>query len=77
MACGVAGGGFRGRANAAVTFNAAQPYPAPWWVATGDVNGDGRLDVITASVSTNVISVLLGKRRRQGRPEPVRQRRGQ
>ena len=49
-------------ASAAVTFNAAQPYPAsaPWWIATGDVNGDGKLDVITASVSTDVISVLLG-----------------
>ncbi|HEX6653429.1 MAG TPA: FG-GAP-like repeat-containing protein [Thermoleophilaceae bacterium] len=49
-------------ASAAVTFNAAQPYPAsaPWWITTGDVNGDGKLDVITASVSTDVISVLLG-----------------
>ena len=49
-------------AGAAVTFNAAQPYAAsaPWWVATGDVNADGKLDVITASNSTNIISVLLG-----------------
>ena len=62
LVAAVALGALAPGASAAVTFNAPQPYPAsaPWWVATGDVNADGRLDVVTASNSTNIISVLLG-----------------
>jgi hypothetical protein len=49
-------------ADAAVTFAPGQPYSAsnPWWVTTGDFNGDGRVDVATASFGTRIVSVLLG-----------------
>jgi len=32
----------------------------PWSVATGDLNGDGRLDLVTANSTSNNVSVLLG-----------------
>jgi hypothetical protein len=32
----------------------------PWTVAVGDVNGDGRLDLVTANTAASTISVLLG-----------------
>jgi Ca2+-binding RTX toxin-like protein len=49
-------------ASATVTFQPAQPYEAssPWWSAVADLNGDGRLDVATASNNTNIVSALLG-----------------
>jgi len=49
-------------ATAAVTFQPAQPYAAssPWWSAVADLNNDGRLDVATASNTTNIVSALLG-----------------
>jgi Ca2+-binding RTX toxin-like protein len=49
-------------ADAAVNFEPARPFAAsaPWWVATTDLNNDQRVDVTTASVSTNIISTLLG-----------------
>jgi hypothetical protein len=47
------------------TFQAAKNYTVantPKGVALGDVNGDGRLDVITANTSGNNVSILLGNR---------------
>jgi FG-GAP-like repeat/Cep192 domain 4/Protein of unknown function (DUF1573) len=35
--------------------------PTPISVATGDLNGDGIVDLITTNISDNTISVLLGK----------------
>jgi hypothetical protein len=60
-ACGLLGALPAG-AGAAVTFAPAQSYSAsrPTWVTTGDFNADGRVDVATASFSTNIVSVLLG-----------------
>jgi hypothetical protein len=34
---------------------------APFSVATGDFNGDGNLDVVTANYPSNDVSVLMGK----------------
>jgi hypothetical protein len=31
----------------------------PWGLALGDVNGDGRLDVVTPTASSNAVSVLV------------------
>ena len=45
-----------------VSFAAAQSFATglyPNWVGLGDINGDGRLDIITANVSSNTVSVLL------------------
>jgi Ca2+-binding RTX toxin-like protein len=49
-------------AQGAVNFGAAQSYgaSAPWWIATTDLNGDGKPDVVTASASTKIVSALLG-----------------
>lgn len=34
---------------------------APLWIATGDVNGDKRMDAVVANLSTASLSVFLGK----------------
>ena len=46
-----------------VTFSAQQTFTAgsaPFSVALGDVNGDGKLDIVTANAGPNNTSVLLG-----------------
>ena len=54
---GQAGGGF-----AAVVGYATGPLGSnPTGVALGDVNGDGRLDLIAANYGTNDVGVLLGQ----------------
>src|SRR2546427_220048 len=47
------------------TFTAAAGGPvivgsAPYTVAVGDVNGDGKLDLVTANYGSNTVTVLLG-----------------
>jgi hypothetical protein len=45
------------------TFQAPNYYETgaePVWLADGDLNGDGNLDLVTANQSGNTISVLLG-----------------
>ena len=45
-----------------LTPTASSPYPvgqSPTSVALGDVNGDGRLDVVTVNQQSGDISVLL------------------
>lgn len=45
------------------TFQSAASYGAgtePWAVATGDLNGDGRLDMAVANFGATSISVILG-----------------
>lgn len=42
----------------------------PLDLAVGDVNGDGKLDVVTANSGTNDVSVLLGDGRGHFRPAP-------
>jgi hypothetical protein len=44
------------------SFAAAQNYPVggePVSVVLGDINGDGRLDIVTANLNSNNISVLF------------------
>lgn len=46
------------------TFQSAVNYPvgvAPFYVAVGDFNGDGKLDLVTANANSNNVSILLGK----------------
>jgi uncharacterized repeat protein (TIGR03803 family) len=45
------------------TFQAAVLYSTgnkPMWIAVGDFNGDGKLDVATANQVDNTVSILLG-----------------
>src|SRR5207249_1675711 len=51
--------------NGSGTFTAAGGSPvavglAPYTVAVGDVNGDGKLDLVTANEGSNTVTVLLG-----------------
>ncbi|ADB53500.1 FG-GAP-like repeat-containing protein [Conexibacter woesei] len=51
------------QADAAVTFGAAADYPvgdAPRSLATGDLDGDGAPDLVTADSDASSVSVLLG-----------------
>ena len=46
------------------TFLAQTTYPTgnnPIWIATGDFNGDGKLDLAAANESDNTVSILLGQ----------------
>src|SRR5262249_47605689 len=51
--------------NSGGTYSAATPYPTgsvlPFSVAIGDLNGDGRLDLAVANLSTNNVTVLLNR----------------
>jgi hypothetical protein len=47
------------------TFGLPTAFPLsggvnPWTVAMGDVNGDGRRDIVTSNIGNNTVSVLLG-----------------
>ena len=45
------------------TFGPKTDYPTggtPYSVALGDLNGDGRIDIITANITANSVSVLVG-----------------
>jgi hypothetical protein len=39
----------------------AQVGLRPWDIASGDLNGDGKLDVVVANYAADTVSVLLGK----------------
>lgn len=54
---------FLGTGMQATPFQAAANYTAgtnPYWVVTGDWNGDGNLDVAAANSGSNNVTVLLG-----------------
>ena len=56
-------GGFGGAAGGASAFSSPIYAPVnkgPESVATGDVNGDGILDIVTANNQSNDVSILLG-----------------
>ena len=57
-------GGFRSASGASVALASGDPS----FVATGDVNEDGRLDVLTSDVNGSRINVLLGDGRGGLRP---------
>ena len=50
-------GGFNAATTVALGIGALQPYT----IANQDVNGDGKLDLITANSSSNTLDVLLGR----------------
>ena len=35
-------------------------FSQPWWLATGDFNGDNQLDIVTANWNANNVGILLG-----------------
>jgi hypothetical protein len=46
-----------------VSFRARQDFAVglnPYFLAVGDFNGDGRLDMVAANISSNTVSVLIG-----------------
>jgi len=50
-----------GDGNGGLVFSDAQPCGfSPWVVATGDVDGDGNVDVVSANAGNNSASVILG-----------------
>jgi hypothetical protein len=54
------------------TFQTHMDYPAgvaPWSVAVGDFNGDGKLDLAVANSYSNTVSILLGKGNGTFRPQ--------
>jgi hypothetical protein len=60
---GLAGGGFGPPTSYLVGSgppSGNSPQPTPLRVAVGDVNGDGRPDIVSANANTNNVGVLLG-----------------
>lgn len=54
---------FLGTGMQAAPFQAAANYTAgtnPYWVATGDWNGDGNLDIAAANTMSNNVTLLIG-----------------
>ncbi|WP_345050073.1 VCBS repeat-containing protein, partial [Hymenobacter glaciei] len=57
---GVAAGGFGAASAYAAGLNSGSTVTIPYGVALGDVNGDGRLDIVSANDAGNNVGVLLG-----------------
>jgi FG-GAP-like repeat/Collagen triple helix repeat (20 copies) len=60
----VAFGTFAGGASAAVTFQPSAHTPAlsdPWSLTLGDLDGDGRSDIVAPSIGGNSANVALGR----------------